>query len=473
MKLAHKAKIKTFYGKNLAPLEGMTDEEASNTLLSVLETEHAKHVDIVAAASAMTLTKLPVHLKDDKTAIDFALQIYDPNTGDHMVAALTDLAHEQLSGRMGIHVRYYQSCGEVDPQKTEKVDEHHPLIWNVNYWLKTKALAHGRLLLRCYRDGDRLLLRSVLSDRYRIIDNQNLALTAVRTAIDVSKEQELRMPECFSWSISETGRLDFMLFHTGITADLDEPVGTKVNLGKHGRHDIGTRPEEAWRTGGTKGTANSTDFDPKNDGSGSFRMATPDGHDRSGGGQATNLVFSGVRIRNSETGGGRVEISVCAWVSACSNAYMLGYDLAQIHLGAKLGQHEELVLSRDTIQRDNEVFFQKVSDTVRAAFSAEKFQELVDSIRKSKEVKTIAPADALNVVGRKHDVVKSLRDEILMAFRAETPGKTTLFDLVQGMTAAASSGIRERDPEKAYDLEKAASELLTNTPKEILEKVPA
>ena len=77
--------------------------------------------------------------------------------------AIRDTAHGQLAERVGIPKAYY-----------DRMREHAPALFdtNVNHWL---LASDGRRLVRTL-DGH---ARAILSDRYRMLDNDDLAAVAL------------------------------------------------------------------------------------------------------------------------------------------------------------------------------------------------------------------------------------------------------------------------------------------------------
>lgn len=86
------------------------------------------------------------------------------NGPNSMQFSLTDLAHDQLGTAMGIPARYYDEMAEKKPAL---------LADNVNAWLSDKNQSY---MVRSYDQGaEGMLARAFLSDRYRRLDNLDVA----------------------------------------------------------------------------------------------------------------------------------------------------------------------------------------------------------------------------------------------------------------------------------------------------------
>jgi len=75
---------------------------------------------------------------------------------------MTELFHRQLGGALQIPAKYYDRM---------RVDSPELLAWNVNWWLRSDGIKEKRQMIRTF-DGT---ARAFLSDRYRRIDNYDVA----------------------------------------------------------------------------------------------------------------------------------------------------------------------------------------------------------------------------------------------------------------------------------------------------------
>lgn len=98
-----------------------------------------------------------------KRDLDWALRV--PTAGEFHV---TDHAHRQISDKMGIPFRYYRRMMEKAPALLEE---------NVDHWMTAEP---SRNMVRTLR-GD---ARAFLSDRYRRIDNEQIAEAALPALLE-------------------------------------------------------------------------------------------------------------------------------------------------------------------------------------------------------------------------------------------------------------------------------------------------
>lgn len=103
-------------------------------------------------------------------------------TGEHVVATqTTPHAHGQIASWAGIPKRYYDRCLEVSPEL---------LSLNVNHWLKNPKEPTRRMVR--IMDGT---FRAFLSDRYRRMDNEQVAHAALSAMMEMD-QQNLRILSC-------------------------------------------------------------------------------------------------------------------------------------------------------------------------------------------------------------------------------------------------------------------------------------
>lgn len=115
-------------------------------LAAEIERQAATKRDYLADSRALCMTV------EDKPALAMS------NGGTHQFG-ITEVAHEQIAGKTGIPRPYYERMAQEAPAL---------LAQNVNHWFKTQP---GRHLVRTL-DGN---ARAFLSDRYRPLDNFDLA----------------------------------------------------------------------------------------------------------------------------------------------------------------------------------------------------------------------------------------------------------------------------------------------------------
>ena len=99
-----------------------------------------------------------LHMQDDGRTMVME------NGASSMQFAMTDLFHKQIGSAMGIPAKYYDEMAEKKP---------FLLAENVNAWLADKDQSY---MVRSYDQGENgMLARAFLSDRYRRLDNLDVA----------------------------------------------------------------------------------------------------------------------------------------------------------------------------------------------------------------------------------------------------------------------------------------------------------
>lgn len=153
------------------------------------------------------------------------------------------------------------------------------------------------------------------------------------------------------------------------------------------------------------------------------------------GGEPSPVVFAGVEIGNSETGGGAFSIAPRAEFEICSNGMTRTQDLIrQVHLGSRL---DEGVVdwSEKTRRLVVDLLASKVSDAVTQFASTDYLERMLADARAAKGIE--AGADTIERISTAHQLseveTKSVMD---MFLKGADP---TLFGVAQAVTAAAQT----------------------------------
>jgi hypothetical protein len=231
---------------------------------------------------------------------------------------VTSLARRQLADKLGIPHAYFERMRTGQPAL---------LDLNVNAWLDAED---EHRLLRTL-DGR---VRAVLSDRYRRLDNYDLAehvLPILQALPDVVFE---------SVELTET-----RMYLKCVTPQLQT------------------------------------------------EMAPGD------------LVQAGVAITNSEVGQGTLSVQPLLFRLVCRNGLIVpDRGLRKTHVGRALGRDDEavLVFQDDTLQADDQAFFLKARDVVRAALSELSFHQAADKLRKTMGIRlTGDPVEAVQMLAQR------------------------------------------------------------------------
>ena len=128
----------------------MKSDESIQTVMTRVNDMHQKRRDFISHANNL-------HLQEDGNTLLME------NGSSSMSFEINDLAHSQLGTAMGIPAKYYEQMRRQKPSL---------LADNVNAWLDDKDQSY---MVRSYDQGGSMLARAFLSDRYRRLDNLDVA----------------------------------------------------------------------------------------------------------------------------------------------------------------------------------------------------------------------------------------------------------------------------------------------------------
>jgi hypothetical protein len=209
-----------------------------------------------------------------------------------------------------------------------------------------------RHLVRCL-DGK---VRAVLSDSYRIMDNFDLAFTA----LGVVKQGGGEVIEA---SLSDTHMR--LKFTTRDVWDVIETTRTRSDKG-------------SWYAGGIGSEEHLS------------RVAAKSGDDLPGG---PGTVHPLVTLSNSETGHGGLHCRIGILQGICFNLATVEDVVTRIHLGSKL---DAGIFSEESIAADSKAIMLKARDAVQAAFDPAKFKLIVAKSREATTDEIAAPQTAVS-----------------------------------------------------------------------------
>jgi hypothetical protein len=220
---------------------------------------------------------------------------------------VTQLAHRQIAERVGIPAKYYDRMLAEQPSL---------LATNVNTWF---AKEPKRQMVRTL-DGK---LRAFLSDRYRPLENVDVAEAVLPVLLDLNVE-------VLSCQITET-RLYIKAVDRSITRDV--PSGRRMGDGSHVFFDT---------------------------------------------------LSPALVISNSEVGMGALSVETAVWTRACTNlAIAAQRSMRKYHVGGKaadLGEQVYAMLSDQTKRVTDAAVWMQVRDIVKGAFDRARFDAYTDEI---------------------------------------------------------------------------------------------
>lgn len=230
----------------------------------------------------------------------------------------------------------------------------------------------ARRLVRCL-DGN---VRAFLSDRYRVMDNYDLAFAA----LDVVQQNGGEVIEC---------ALDDRRMRLKFTSrQIFDAIDTKRASGV----------SQAWYAGGL----GSQEYLSK--------VAARTGGELPGG---PGTVHPLVTISNSETGHGGLNVRIGVLQAICFNLATVERVVAAIHLGEQL---DAGVYSEETMSAESQAVCLKARDAIRAAFDPEKFRAIVARCNAAQDIPVEAPQSALRNVVAHTELPDEARDAVLEYF---------------------------------------------------------
>lgn len=266
---------------------------------------------------------------------------------------ITELAHEQISEKLGIPIGYYRKL------KTEAPDI---LEQNINGWLGKKSQTKYLLRTFSYSEaGIDNVCRAMLSNRYNILDNYDVlfvALKAIKEAGVNVKIQEAKVTE---------KRMYLHIVAPEIEIEANELL--KDYIGRKDRQGIG------------------------------------------------NGIISGLSISNSEVGMGTFEICPKAMILKCLNgAIDRSAAVKRVHLGAKMDE-SVVTWSQGTRNKNYELIMEMTKDAVKTFLSKDYLGNFVNRLERAKGIEIQNPEGIVEHLSKDMGIVDdSQRSSILRHF---------------------------------------------------------
>lgn len=167
-------------------------------------------------------------------------------------------------------------------------------------------------------------------------------------------------------------------------------------------------------------------------------------------GEVPPVLWAGVEISNSETGGGAVTITPRAVVRICRNGLTRPIEFRRTHVGARLDEGG-VNWSDATRQRALELVRSQMTDVFRAYCSTDYLMTVADEMRAAKGVTVTDAAAAVDTVARQFEFTEGEAENILACFLRG--GDETALGLGQAVTAAAAlvdDGDRQSEMESRF-----------------------
>lgn len=356
------------------------------TLAKTLQDQRTRAVDVVASAKSL-------HSKDGLIVLSGLEPVLEEDgvTDVNGFYRPTDVGNEGIGLKLGIPNQYLRKMHEDFPELYDA---------NVNGWLqRTDAKYLLRLLRTPGQERQDGILRALLSDRYRTIDNFDVLMATLA-------------------GIREAGLTGDSL---RIEADLTE---RRMIVKVHSEAVALAAPELIGKY--------------RSPFTGQSGMDNP-------------LLFAGFMITNSEVGGGSFSITPRAVWEVCTNGMTITKDaMREIHLGVRLNEGVVKPSAR-TIKRNLDLVTSQTSDAVKAFLSKDYLESKVEEVQEKMGVEITDAPKVITDVSAKLGFSKDDAADILGAF--VKGGTMTAGGVMQAITAAAQS---REDGDEALRWEAAA-----------------
>lgn len=257
-------------------------------------------------------------------------------------------------------------------------------------------------------------VRAYLSDRYRVLDNYDLAFAALE-AVQASGGQVVEA------SLSDQRmRIKFT----------SQSIWDAINV----KRQDNTR---SWYAGGLGSQEHLS------------RVAAGSWGDLPGG---PGTVHPLVTLTNSETGHGGYNVRIGLLQAICFNLASVEEVVSRVHLGERMVAG---VFTEETVSQESKLIYLKARDAIKAAFTQDTFSKMVEVAKsaQSKEIK--APETAVQNIAQAHSLTKEAKESILAYFVKDYD--VTNYGLAQAVARYAQD---ENDGDTAADLEEVAGSIL-------------
>jgi hypothetical protein len=403
-------------------IETSTRNATLQDLADLLQAQRGQAHDLIVPASSLESYNGVIHVPGAEQrltvdGVDTVDGVYRP----------TAVADEHLADRTGIPVRYLRRMREQRPDLYDA---------NVNGWLHGCVVVEGdafadraapdarRFLLRTFsaQDGSEGILRAVLSDSYKVIDNLDVLLSVLSALRESGHPVDIR-----SADLSER-RMVVKINAPGITALA--PVLLAGYRSPFGNADV-----EAARR---------------------FGNVAPDTEEIGRVGNAP-IVSAGIRISNSEVGAGAFTVTPEILVLACTNGIVRTVDVMRnIHSGAKLD--EGIIQWSDATRRANlELVKRQTVDAVGTFLNPDYLAKVIAEVEAKAGVPlTGTPSKAIEVVGKALAWSEAEQEGILAHF-AMGGGQLTRGGVLNAVTSFSQT---VPSSDRADELDSAALKVL-------------
>ena len=183
-----------------------------------------------------------------------------------------------------------------------------------------------------------------------------------------------------------------------------------------------------------------------------------------------DIVQAGLSIENSEVGLGALVVRPFVYRLFCLNGMVTEEAKRHYHVGKQVEADENLeVYSDETLRLDDQAFFAKVGDTVRAAVDRTKFDAIVAQFKGTKDTDPMAnPIEGVKVLANRYSFTEGESSGVLT--HLVSAGDLSLFGAINAVTRASQD---LEDYDRASEFEKLGGVMLNMPSREWREVVAA
>lgn len=314
------------------------------------------------------------------------------NINNEFDYGVTEHTHFQIAQKLEIPGGYYNKM---------RIDNQDLLAININSWLSRKEKT--KYLLRTFNyseEGINNVCRAMLSDRYAILDNMDVLLTALEA-----------------------------IKKTGIHVEIIKAEVTERRMYLHiVSPEIHIEATELLN-GYLENEKIETDMLHKG-------------------------IISGIIISNSEVGLGTFEIGAAAQIIVCKNRMVdRSSKFRKVHLGSRL-DNGIVNWSQNTKNKNYELIMAQVQDSVKTYLSKEYLGQLTTKLFKHKEEKIENPNSVIQAISNELMIGDQHRQNILKYFYRD--GDDSAFGLMNSFTRESQTML----PDMQFDVESGIFDLL-------------
>lgn len=352
-------------------------------LAGLLEEQHTRKLDVVVPSSKLRSVGGLLHVEGVEAQVD-----EDGVTALDGVYRPTGVCDEGLADKLGIPLVYLRKLREQRPDLLDA---------NVNGWLRGgswlnddvtagEAMTDPRsFLLRCFRGdgGGTGIARAMLSDRFGIIDHLDVLTAALVGVRDCGTPVE----------VTKCDLTDRRMYVKVVAPEITALAPALVR---------GYRSPYSGKSG-----------------------------------DELPVVFAGLVISNSETGGGAFTVTPRFEFQVCTNGMTITRDaLRAVHLGSKLDEGA-IRWSAETMQKQLELVTSKARDAVSTFLDVGYMTKILDRMEQHGDTPLPKPAENVETVCQRLKFSDERRQQVLDLFIRG--GAPTVGGVMQAVTALAQT----------------------------------